>query len=466
MKKYFFLAGCCFLLQNARAQKQKADSLSKLLVAKNTDTTQIKYMLQKANYLYNYAPDSTILIAQQALLLSKQVNYTEGESKALGQMANGFLSIGNYPKALEFYIRRLQLEEKRNNPYNLAGTTMNIGLVYVYEGEYEKAIFYMRKADSLITVNKIDNLAYQIKLNIGDVFDKQNISDSAFIYFTNAYKIALTLMNDNRIGMALTGLGHTYLKQHKFEKSLQQYTEGLSYLKRENNEDIMCEASLGLANLYKQTNKYDSAVWHARFSFLLAQQAGFPTRQLDASIFLTDLYSNIKINTDSAFAYLRFTKTIGDSINSKQKIRELQMITMNEQLRQEEIAANLKKQKKERSQQLQLLLIGLFIPVLFLITLLLSKIKVPAKVVRFLGVLSLLILFEYLTLLLHPRVVEFTHHTPFFELLIFVAIASLLIPTHHRIEHWLIEKLTFKKNSYAEGNFKLKRQRLKIKKTL
>jgi len=29
-----------------------------------------------------------------------------------------------------------------------------------------------------------------------------------------------------------------------------------------------------------------------------------------------------------------------------------------------------------------------------------------------------------------------------FEILIFVAIAAILIPLHHKLEHWLIAKLT------------------------
>jgi hypothetical protein len=76
-----------------------------------------------------------------------------------------------------------------------------------------------------------------------------------------------------------------------------------------------------------------------------------------------------------------------------------------------------------------------------LLTVLLSKAKIQLKVIRALGVLSLLFLFEYLTLLLHPRVAALTHHTPLYEILIFVGIAALLIPLHHRLEHWLIHKL-------------------------
>ena len=141
------------------------------------------------------------------------------------------------------------------------------------------------------------------------------------------------------------------------------------------------------------------------------------------------------------------------------------MIYINENLRQQEIAENIRKAKVERQKQLQLLLIGIFIPALFLITVFLSKRKINVGVIKFLGIISLLILFEYLTLLLHPIVVEFTNHIPFFELLIFVSIAALLIPTHHRIENWLIERLTIRKKHYHDGNFHFKRARLKIKKT-
>ena len=461
MKKYFFLMLHFLFSALLYAQKQKADSVSQLLDVEKIDTNKIIYMWQKASYQHSYAPDSAILIAQKGLLLSKEIKYVEGESRSLGQMANGFLRLGNNAKALEYYIKKLKLEETRNSPYNLSSATMNIGIVYVYEEEYDKAVFYLRKADSLITANQITNLKYGINLNIGDAFDKQNITDSAFLYFSKAQTLAQKMKDQNRIGMAMTGLGHTYLKQHNYSLSLLYYTTGLSYLKGADNEDIICELSLGLADLYQKLNNNDSSIWYAHYCFTLAQKTGFQLRQLDAANFLADLYSKMKSYNDSALVYIKQSKIINKDINSKQKIRESQIISINEQLRQEEIVANIIKLKKERAQQLQLSLIGLFIPVLFVITLLMSRVKVHVRIVRFLGILSLLILFEYLTLLLHPLVVEFTHHTPFFELLIFVTIASLLIPAHHRIEHWLIDKLTLKSKL---DSIKIKIQKIKIKK--
>jgi hypothetical protein len=77
--------------------------------------------------------------------------------------------------------------------------------------------------------------------------------------------------------------------------------------------------------------------------------------------------------------------------------------------------------------------------------------------IRALGVLSLLFLFEYLTLLLHPRVASFTHHTPIYEILIFVAVAAILIPIHHRLEHWLIHHLLHHRHRAHSGGDKDKK---------
>ena len=90
---------------------------------------------------------------------------------------------------------------------------------------------------------------------------------------------------------------------------------------------------------------------------------------------------------------------------------------------------------------MQLLFIGIFIPIFFAFTIILSRVNMPVRFIKGLGIVSLLFLFEYLTLLLHPYVLEMTHHTPVLEIFIFVVIAAILIPAHHRIEHWLIERL-------------------------
>ena len=440
------------------AQKQKADSLLKLLSVEKTDTGKVNLMWEITGIMNMYDPDKALVYVQQALTLATEIKYTEGESKTLGSLANTFRKLGNYSKSLEYNFRKLQLEEKRNNPKNLAFVLLNIGIVYRYQEEYQNALKYYYKSDSVINKYNLEEVKYYIYMNLGDVYDKLGQIDSSFSYFNKSLIVSTSLKNDDYIGNSMTGLGHTYLKMGNSEFSLLNYHSAIKHLQVANNDEVLCEAYLGLAELYQQKlKKTDSAVHYAKVSFKLAEKDGFLNWQLDATQFLTELYKK-ENNVDSAFLYLSKVQQLNDSINGKEKIRQIQILSSTESLRQLELAENKRIAKKERKQQLQYLFIGIFIPGFFLFTLLLSRIKIHSRIIKILGVLSLLILFEYLLLLLHPKVAELTNHTPVYEMLIFVAIAALLIPGHHRFEAWLIEKLIHKK-----GSIKLKRVKFKVK---
>ena len=411
-----------------------------LLAAEKTDSNRVKLLWRMAEYINIYNPDTALTLAQEALSLARSIKYIEGESRSLGLIANTFIKIGNYPRALDFNLQKLQIEEKRTIPRNLASVFMNIGIVHAYLEEYRTALEYYFKADSMIRKFNITAFLFNINLNIGDTYDRLNVLDSAFLFYTSSLREAKKLQNDNYIGASLTGLGHIYRKQSNFLLAKESYLSAITHLQAGNDDDLLCEVYLGLANLYALFNVQDPAIRNADTSYRIAKKDGFETRQLDAVKFLSDAYKKSG-RLDSAFAYINLVQQMNDSVNSKNRIRESQILSSNEKIRQMELAAAKQKEQKERSQQLQMLFIGIFIPGFFLVTLLLSKIRLHIRFVKVLGILSLLIFFEYLTLLLHPSVAAYTNHNPVFEILIFVVIAAILIPLHHRAEHWLIHKL-------------------------
>jgi len=445
--------------QGAFSQRSKADSLERLLQVEKTDTGRAKLMWTKADVMNMYDPEMALVTAQQALGLSTRIKYTEGQVKSLGSLANTLLKLGNYPRALEYNFKKLQLEEKRNKPASLASTLMNIGIVYRYQEQFKDALFYYRRSDSVIEANNISTLRYYSLMNLGDVYDKMGNNDSAFSYFNKALVQSNLEKNDDYIGNAMTGLGHTYLQQGNYPFALLNYHTAIRYLQAANDDEVLSEATLGHSSCIQQLNKSYSAYRFANISYQTAEKGGFLANQMEATQFLVDHFSRIK-RTDSAFFYLNREKILNDSINSRSKIREMQIISGNEQLRQAELEENRKNAERERKQQLQYLFIGIFIPGFFLLTLLLSRIRIHSRVIKVLGILSLLILFEFLTLLLHPWVAKITNHTPVLEMLIFVSFAALIIPIHHRIEVWLIKKLTHRE----DRPIRLKKVRLTVNK--
>jgi tetratricopeptide (TPR) repeat protein len=438
LKKIFLVILCSFGLSSFLfAQKYKADSVANILATESSDKGRVEQMWTMAKFMLNYNPDSAQLLSQKALYLAKAIADVEGQSRSLGILANSLMKIGNYPQALKLDFEKLQIEEKRNNPRSLTSVLMNIGIVYVLQGEYRQALDYYYKSDSVSKKYNVKDFKWNTALNMGDAYNKLDISDSALVYFNNSLNLA---RDSGDIGKSLTGLGHSFQKLGSYDQSMKNYHQAIVDLKVANDDETFCEATLGLANLYEKLHKQDSAEHFATLSLNTARNGGFLPAELEAAEFLTKHYQMSR-KIDSAFAYVNYVRDLNDSVNSIGRIRESQIISSNEKLRQTELEEEKLTAQRKRMQQLQLLLIGLFIPTFFLLTLFLSRIRVHTKAVRLLGVLSLLFLFEYLTLLLHPTIAALTNHTPIFEIIIFVGIAAVLIPLHHRLEHWMIHKL-------------------------
>jgi len=159
-----------------------------------------------------------------------------------------------------------------------------------------------------------------------------------------------------------------------------------------------------------------------------------------ASGFLASAYEE-EHNTDSAFRYFKVLMATKDTLFSEERIKEVQSLSFTEQSRQQEIAEEKARSEEERRNNLQMIAIAVFIITFFIIVLILSRGKTRPGLLEFLGLVALLLLFEFIALFLHPYIANWTGHTPVFMLLILVFVASILVPLHHRLEHWVKQKL-------------------------
>jgi hypothetical protein len=214
-------------------------------------------------------------------------------------------------------------------------------------------------------------------------------------------------------------------------------------LSRDKELDLFCETTLGMAELFKKAGQADSVIHYSRLSFTTANEAGFTKKILKASTFLSNYFKDLN-RIDSAYYYQQITIATKDSLFSQEKVREVQNLSFTEQIRQQEIEDAKTKAEEERKANIQLLGIVTFILFFFGLLFVFSKKHVNPNVIKFLGLLGLLLLFEFISLFLHPYVAAFTHHKPIFMLLILVAIASMLVPMHHKLQGWVKEKLAQK----------------------
>jgi hypothetical protein len=82
--------------------------------------------------------------------------------------------------------------------------------------------------------------------------------------------------------------------------------------------------------------------------------------------------------------------------------------------------------------------IGFFIPVFITFLYLIGKrSKKKSKLIASLGIASLLMLFEFISLLIHPYVEKYSGHNVAVMYIILLITASALVPLHHKMEAYV-----------------------------
>jgi two-component system NtrC family sensor kinase len=348
------------------AQNRTVDSLHAALENEKTDTGKIILAYKLSEAYQDSKPDSALLLAQQSYFMSKKIKFIKGESWALNSMATAFNSIGNFPKALEYYIEQLKIEEKRGYPDNIAGIYLDIALLYDNAKDYGKAIVYAKKADSIIIANNFDELSLYSLLDIGEIYEKKNELDSALAYTNRCYAKSSKANNNLITGTALNNLGNIYLKSQNFSDAFNNFKAAIPLLVLSNDYTNYAESTLGLAKIFEHHQQNDSAVLYGKKSFDISSRNKFLLKALDASIFLSQLYKKNKI-PDSAFAYQEIMVGLKDSIDSRERINQFQTIAFGEQLRLRELEEEKIQVRNEIRTYVLLAAIAVFMLIAFLL---------------------------------------------------------------------------------------------------
>jgi hypothetical protein len=227
-------------------------------------------------------------------------------------------------------------------------------------------------------------------------------------------------------------MGHTAL-------ALDYYRVSVNYAIKINDQNSLTDSYNSIAQLYKQTGMADSSIYYATLALNAAKTAIYPEGIFHASNLLTDVYRGK--NEHLELLYLKTAIAAKDSMFNAEKIKQIQTLSFNEAARQEEIAEEKHREEEARIVNLQLVGIAVFIPTFFMVVLLLSKSRTHRKVIEFMSVLCLLLAFEFLTLFIHPFVQRLSNHLPVLELVILVCLASVLVPFHHKLTHFMRERL-------------------------
>ena len=448
MRKIFIPVCFFFFTLSGIAQNKTADSLRNLL----TTTTEPVVRFHLINKLIEATNSFSGSIDSANCIELLKIAQHEKDNGLLATSYNWigtFFSIskGDNATALDYFFKALPLAEKTNDKRRISSIYFDISLIYMYLLNNEEMLRYNRTGGENLpdkTHPLYHYMLAQYQRTMGTYYINVNQPDSALHY-------GQALMETSRrantrffefAGMHITGAAFAAMG----EKDLAEiyFNKALAISGTIENKSARLRFNLHYIPYLLNNKRYSEAKVQANILLRLGKQNDNNNLMLAGAAFMRQVFDAAN-NKDSAYYFSRMEADINAKIFSQDNTNKIRALAFNEQIRSIEEEAKQADVEKQRKQNLQYALLAVGIITFVILFLALSRRHITnTKVIQFLGIVALLVVFEFLNLLLHPFLERITHHNPVLMLSALVCMAALLVPLHHRLEKWATHKLVEK----------------------
>ncbi len=445
------------------------------------DSIQQKYNAAKTfrekgqvitNYVFQLKGSSPeqlkILLPQLSYFINKKDDAGIGYTKLY--IGISFVKMSDYSESLKYGIDALKIFEKVQDTFALLKTYTEIGNSYLWSQNTNESLKEWQKALPLARV--YDMHYYSLYLSsIADCFNTMQQPDSAMPYIQEALKIGYQRKDSGDISGYLSRMGDTYLAMKQNEIARVFYRQSMSFTIKTNSFLSMYKAGLAnnlnnISQTFFNASLYDSSLAYARQALTYALPDYIPVAEGSYELIYKTFDKENK--TDSSNKYFRLATEIKDSLFSDEKSRNIQSQKFKEQMRQQELETQKEAIALQHKENIENALIALGIILFTMLFLLLSRSFITnVRFIKFLGILALLLVFEFINILAHSYLEALTNKSQILTLLLLVCIAALLIPLHHRMEKWTITKVVEKNKvvRLADAKKTIEKLEAKVKST-
>ena len=397
------------MMSQEQIEKKGSDPLQNTV---QTDSVEVEQLLEKSEQLRFSNPDSSMILAKQAMDLADRIKYQRGKAYGFKWIGSVYYDRGDFPKALDNFTRSLRIFENEKDTLGISNLQSNIGSVHNSIGDYPTALEYfinslrnaeivkdsMRIGTALVNIGTvysedeetyseaIENYRRSIdifekieyvqgyavaNLNFGEWYLKVGQPGEAVSYLEDALKVFRDFDADPSPPLNFLGEAHLGLEQYDLAEAFHQ--EALVAAKEKENMPEEAKAYLGLGNKYLETGAYTRAIDFYKKGLVLTDSTGVLKDRKDLYEGLAKAYSTIR-DYKNAFSAQQNFADVQDSIRCEgyeermgnlsvqfgleTAEKEIELLNTKNELNEIQIAED------ARAKQLFQIIIGLFLAII------------------------------------------------------------------------------------------------------
>jgi tetratricopeptide (TPR) repeat protein len=374
----------------------------------------------------------------------------EGKDDWLIRNASAYLAYFYYDirdedKAIDYEVKVIIPADRRmKHFYELRGDYNTLAQYFNRKGEYDIAQASYEHAIQLADSIRFSLVKIDSYFGMFDTYFKSGRYQEGMDYFQQHPVVSDYL---RRAGMqyVIDGIyADAYMDMGRFDSAAYYFDRESPEVEAKANAPAKADFYEEIGEFYKKRQIWATAIGYYQKEEAIGRAMGDLHVQEVADKNLDTLYLR---SNDFAKAYNYHTQSVqySDSLRELSKATELLKLEVDDDNRRRERVAREEEQAKEHRHNVQYMGFTVGLVVLFIALVMMGWLAVPTSVIRGLGFLSFIFLFEFIILLTDKQIGEVTHDEPWKVLLIKIVLAAGLLPLHHWSERKVIHFLSSRK---------------------
>lgn len=371
MKKAFFLLMLVITYRPTFAQSdiirlamEDVDSILQIIEKEPEADKRFELLVAIFNTGVESYPGTIFETAQRLLSIANRNKDIVAEAGAWSFYGQGYRLSADYVKGLECHIKATGIAERSGSKSLLALTQNQMGHIYKDREEFQKAIMLYRAA--LVNSGKDNNkgVSFWPLMNLGAVYFSTNQLDSS-LYFSNE---ALRIIGGENYTpysvYILSNIAGAYSKRNQVNEANKYFTRAINArlgLKQSTSPRDLLWLYQGLSEHYLRRGMEDSSIYYSKKVVQELQGTVFFYLSLRSARILMDYYD--ERNADSATKYFKVYREANDTIYNTRSNLQLQLMTFEEDQRQQEMSEERKSYRSRVRTNLMLGGLGLILVV-------------------------------------------------------------------------------------------------------
>lgn len=379
-----------------------------------------------------------------ALRLAEEMKNVILEVQCYNALTNFYHSIKDYDRAIDYALKALNISgliKPGNTAYQRVTAITAIGNLYSQKKSYDIANRYFQQSIHIADSLRYETLKIPAYMGILNNYLNAGRPADALRYLDKSTEVKAFAAKFGLSGQLDYGYGYIYTDLGKYDSAKFYYDKAAPFFEQNSNETSKYVYYYQLGRMYRLSGNNKLAAENFLKSKEIGERIADPERiqiavkELDTVYFNMGDYRQSKLFGAMYYQYKDSLDKLGKENDLLQAEAADEQQRLERKLKEEE--ENIK-----RKNNIQYTAITMGIVVMLVLLVVMGMFRVSAGFIKALGFFVFLMLFEFVFLVFKKNIHAITHGEPWKDLAFMIALAALLVPLHHWMEHKVLHYLT------------------------